>query len=310
MKKPITYQKGFSLVEILIVSGIASMMTLATVNFFGGFEKLKKIFVEKADTVLSEKVAYAFLLKDLSYSSVSLNFLKVNATAETGNCPSSNFWTLSKDLQHSQCGVEFVLSDPRQEFYIIYQREAFILNINPEVFYKVNGSALNISFKNIKDYLDTNGVKRQNSVYKLESPTFIEDVNTGLHYNYGMMTFAGGTQGLNRLRFNNRKLDAMIPFSKNQNCRKTSEDLDGFMRCLPRQGDSATVNLMPVEVVRYKLKKQEGSNLFDLYRSRMRVNSRGEISFFELRVGEKIKQVTLKRQSITKPNVSFNIELM
>ena len=49
MKKSTTYQKGFSLVEITIVAGIASMMTFAVINFFGGFEKLKRVFVEKAD---------------------------------------------------------------------------------------------------------------------------------------------------------------------------------------------------------------------------------------------------------------------
>lgn len=302
-------EKGFTLAEVVIVGGITTVIALVGIQVTGQFSKSESTLIKKSDRVLSSKVSYGFLQEDLTFSFPSLSVLKKEAETVEGKCPTKNFWKLSLSTKHSECSLQVALDEDNEEFYIVKSKQEIGLNIHPSEFYTSSGSGVGFNPSKVSKFITDNEINPSGAFVKFESPVRLFDTDDSIfstYYKLQQTNGEGAFTDIDEFEFNQQTL----PISSGH-CTITPNNFDQFLRCLPAQGETATVNINLVEVIKYRIEKSPNSNKeeksFNLLRMQLRLGDDG-LYYTKQLIGTDIKSITFTRPSITKPNIQFNID--
>lgn len=255
MKKLINNQAGFSLVELMISTGLAAFLIGGAVFFMGENEKFQRLLGIKQDQTADQILGRAVIYKDMRSVSPSFYFLNTEAPtykhADYGeqdiiNCEGSTeskrpFWFTTDEVFCQ--GVHILLENfgDSVEFYITNQHNGSNSDIfSPEDFYSggsFDGDAL-------KDALVDAGWST-NSHFKIQSSTAM--MVGGEMKVYGAI-FNGNTLALVG---NDEHYDILTEFCDID----TIDNLDDFLKCLPGTG-VPRVKIVPVTKLKYEVAKR------------------------------------------------------
>lgn len=304
MKKFIGNQRGFSLLELMISTGLATFLVGGAMYFLGGNEKFQNLLGIKQAQTSDQILGRAVIYKDMRSVSPSFFFLNTKASTyshqdfkenESLNCEKSDvdempFW-YTTDVVYCH-GVHFFMKNfgDKLDFYITNQHNGANADIfSPEDFYS-GGSFSKSAFKNA---LKSKGWSTE-SYFKIQA-------SSAIMVDGEMKVYGAIIKGDDLSLVDNDSLYEILT----QFCDLNSIDnLDKFLKCLPGTG-VPRVKISPVTRLKYKIKKRiiKGNDLKYLERSIIKVG--GE----KVSVGllEGLKSVRFYRSNTASHSMSFGI---
>lgn len=305
-KKYFTSDSGFSLGEVVVAGGLIAVVGLVSTHFVQRATKQQKDFSTRADAVISQLQVERFLEMDFADSLPSLNYLVQKAETSEGNCPVKNFWAISKDMSHESCKMEIKLDTDGEEFYALVKSRGIKQNVSPSIFYNVSRQTLSINQSKVKSFLSANGYDRDGLILKFQSPSYVPDQKiSGLVHSYSMFMGVSKEGTMKNIDFP----EVSFEDDMHHDCDIVVENFDTFLRCLPQEGDSASLDVLPVKLVKYKLKHHDPSRPelgLDLYRYSSKLQA-GKITFSSMKLGEKLEGIDLVRHSLSDPSFTINV---
>lgn len=298
--------EGFSLGEVVVTAGLVAVVGLVSTHFIQRATKQQKDFSTRADAVISQLQVERFLEMDFADSLPSLNYLVQEAEKREGNCPVKNFWSISKNMSHESCRMEINLDEDGEEFYALVKSRGIKVNVSPAVFYNVNKQSLSFNQAKVKSFLSENGYDRDGLILKFQSPTYVPDQKiSGIFHSYSM--FMGVKKGgsIEGVDFK----EVSFQDDMHHKCSTGIQDFDTFLRCLPQEGDSASIDVLPVKLIKYKLKHHDPERPelgLDLYRYSSKL-LQGKLTYSSMKLGEKLERINLLRKSLSDPSFTINV---
>jgi prepilin-type N-terminal cleavage/methylation domain-containing protein len=326
-------QKGFSLIEILVVVGLAAIVAMGNSMFISDFIKRMNAYSNESMEESDLAVLNTMALNILKKSSLSFNRLSL---ADDNNV---NFFDYYPDLPFGSFTAEsrvFTLNSTTKFFYLMSSEEAKFTStvFDPVHAYTVteaspvdaltDGTTSYRGINSVPDFTNDAGSKASvkmmsqifgqrwadSKVFVVTCPTYLRPISVGTAVvNLGtaprMPTYVGKVVGdeLGQL------LSSEVGVTINNTHPVTSvayTGLDSFFRTLPTVGGAAPfVKIEPAVVSRFELKPNvAGGGLFDLYMKTWKAGAYVE----EVQVALKVKKITFKRKSITLPIISMEIQ--
>jgi type II secretory pathway pseudopilin PulG len=306
MKKLINNQQGFSLVELMISAGLASMLIGGAMYFLGDNEKFQRLLGIKQDQTADQVLGRSIIYKDMRSSSPSFYFLSAEADTynhadygEKGHssCISSSetsrpFWYTTDEVFCQGIHVELEEVGDKLEFYIVNQFNGSNSDIfSPEDFYEGD----DFKEEKLEDALTDAGWST-NGFFKIQSSSPIMD--EGEMKIYGAIVSGADMEDLVG---SGEEYNILEKF-----CDITSiGTLDEFLRCLPGTG-LPRVKIIPVTKVKYEIVERikKGIELKYLERTITRVGRP------EAKAGllEGLESVRFYRGNTASPSMSFAVK--
>lgn len=331
-RKIIGNQKGFSLIEILVVVALSTVVVLGNSMFMSDFIKRMDEYSKESSEESELAVLNTMALNILKKSSLSFNRLGLK---DDNN---ANFFDFYPDLPFATFTSEsrtFTLDATNEYFYIISSDEGKYSStvFDPVHAYAVSAPAPDILtdgttayryLNSVPDFTNDAGSKAtvkmmtqifgerwgENKVFVVTCPTYLRPVTAGsTTINLGtaprMPTYIGKVVGddLAALPLS----DSGVALNNTNPITGASyTNLDTYFRTLPSVGGAAPfVKIEPALLSRFVLRtnpKYTGS--YDLYLQTWKTGGYGD----DVHVGQKIKSVTFKRKSITLPIITMEIQ--
>lgn len=332
-RKIIGNQKGFSLIEILVVVALSTVVVLGNSMFMSDFIKRMDEYSKEASEESELAVLNTMALNILKKSSLSFNRLTLKDDSN------ANFFDFYPDLPFATFTSEsrtFKLDALNEYFYIISSDEGKYSStvFDPVHAYAVSAPAPDIltdgtttyrKLNSVPDFTNEAGSKAtakmmsqifgdrwgESKVFVVTCPTYLRPVTAGsttidLGTAPRMPTYVGKVVGDDL---------AVLPLSESgvgiNNTNPVTggayANLDTFFRTLPSVGGAAPfVKIEPALLSRFVLRANPRyeAGVFDLYLQTWKTGGYGE----DIHVGQKIKSVTFKRKSITLPIITMEIQ--
>ncbi|MNK87478.1 hypothetical protein D3C87_1074170 [compost metagenome] len=332
-RKIVGNQKGFSLIEILVVVAITSVVVLGNSMFMSDFikrmEEYSKESTEESDLAILNTMALNILKKS------SLSFNRLEAKDDNN----VNFFDFYPDLPFGTFAAEtrtFTLDTLNEYFYIISSDEGKYSStvFDPVHAYAVSAPAADVlsdgttayrGLNSIPDFTNDAGSKAtlkmmtqifadrwaDGKVFVVTCPTYLRPVTAGSGtVNLGtaprMPTFVGKVAGDDLVLM--PASDAGVAINNRHPVTNVGYvSLDNYFRTLPAVGGAAPfVKVEPAIMSRFELRKNTAytAGLYDLYLKTWKTGGYAE----DVHVGQRIKKVTFKRRSITLPIITMEIQ--
>jgi prepilin-type N-terminal cleavage/methylation domain-containing protein len=329
--KIIKSQKGFSLIEILVVIGLSAIVVLGNSMFMNDFmkniEKYGKESSEESDLAVLNTMALNILKK----SSLSFNRLSLK---DDNNV---NFFDFYPDMPYSSFSSEsriFTLSGTAKYFYILSSDEgrfsstvfdpvhAYIVN-TPPADVVTDGTTTYRGLNSVPDFTNDAGTKASakmmtqifgtrwatGKVFVVTCPTYLRPITGAATVNLAtaprMPTIVGRVSGDDIELLTSTETG--VPINNTHPVTGAAyASLDNYFRTLPTVGGAAPfVKIEPALVSRFELiPSTTASGYFDLYLKYWTAAGYAE----QVQVALKVKTVTFKRKSITLPIISMEIQ--
>jgi prepilin-type N-terminal cleavage/methylation domain-containing protein len=334
IKKMIRNQKGFSLIEILVVVALSSVVVLGNSLFMSDFiarmDEYSKESAEESELAVLNTMALNILKK----SSLSFNRL---AFKDDNNL---NFFDFYPDMPLGSFNGEerkFTLDTLAEKFYILSSDEGKFSStvFDPVHAYTVtsppspvdalaDGTTAYRGINSVPDLTNASGGKATakmmsqifstrwaaGKIFVVTCPTYLRPVSSpsatvSLGTAPRMPSFVGTVSG-----------DDLLPITTGVGVTIINThpvtgaaygDLDGYFRTLPTVGGAAPfVKIEPAIISRFELRTVAGypSGVYDLYLLNWTADGYAEA----MPVATKISKVTFKRKSVTFPIISMEIE--
>lgn len=295
-------EKGFSLAELMVTSGLVAILGVASVTYMKRMNVIQKDFNKKSENVISKNITFGFIAKDLVNSVPSMNFLDLEASKSSSICGAENFWTLTTEFSQKECDYSVKLDKPGKEFVIVARDNSPKVIFNPSEWYDISGHDLSMSANKVKNFRKANAMLNLNKVFKLEYPGIVSGTKSG---SYSSAVVFDKSSNIEQVNLSDFDIDTKEPV--NPYCSGKSKNVDEFLRCLPRQGESSSVSFYAVNVIKYYLEKNEDDeSKFDIYRSRASIVN-GKPVFNRIRLMTKIESLEFSRISAVRPDIKFDI---
>jgi len=322
-------RKGFTIIEILLVLGLASFMLLVNVSFLHKFlENLKKVETEsfdEAELAITNR-RFANILAKLNPSFNRINIGDVNST---------NFFDYYPDMPRSAFAgttgarqVTLSLNQGgRNAFYFFTSEEATFpgISMDPVHAYTENATPLNMNFDGTVTYKGLNSIPaigastklmtqvfgtrwKNGELFIISSPVYQRPLNAAggidLYTTPRTPTFVGYVDQDDLLPFSSADFTVINthPFTG-----ANYSSADTYFRTLPPVGGASPfVKIEAVRLIRLQFKSSAGypASYGDLYMSQW---TNGQFTGDEI-VIRKIKEVRFKRTSVTMPLITLEID--
>lgn len=332
-RKIVGNQKGFSLIEILVVVGLSAVVVMGNSLFMSDFmqrmEKYSQESSEESDLAVLNTMALNILKKS------SLSFNRIQLADDN----KANFFDFYPDMPKSSFSSEsriFTMDSTTKNFFIISSDEARYLStvFDPVHAYTVEAPPANVlddggatyrGLNSVPDFTNDAGGKSTlkmmtqifgdrwspGKVFVVTCPTYLRPISgatasVSLQTAPRMPSFVGKVVGdaLTLLE----STEALVTINNTHPVTTASYGgLDDFFRTLPTVGGAAPfVKIEPALVNRFQLRTNVAypAGLYDLYLQSWTSNGYKE----DIQVALKIKKVTFKRNSITLPIISMEIQ--
>jgi prepilin-type N-terminal cleavage/methylation domain-containing protein len=333
INKIVRNQKGFSLIEIMVVVALSSVVVLGNSLFMSDFIKRMDEYAKESSDESELAVLNTMALNILKKSSLSFNRL---AFKDDSNL---NFFDYYPDMPLGSFSSEtrtFTLDTLAKRFYILASDEgkfsstvfdpvhAYIATSPPSpVDALVDGTTAYRGINSVPDLTNAAGGKATakmmsqifgprwdvGKVFVVTCPTYLRPVS-------GTGTVALGTAPRMPSFIGTVSGDDLEPLSSSVgvsiiNTHPVTEDLytnlDGYFRTLPTVGGAAPfVKIEPAIISRFELRSNQAyaAGFYDLYLLNWTSAGYAEA----MPVATKIKKVTFKRKSVTFPIISMEIQ--
>lgn len=328
-------QKGFSLIEILVVVALAAVVILGNSMFMSDFTKRMDHYAKESAEESELAVLNTMALNILKKSSLSFNRLGLRDDANL------NFFDFYPDMPYSSftTGTEtrtFTLDTLAENFYILSSDEGKFSStvfdpvhaytaISPSpVDALADGTMTYRTLNSVPDFTNASGTKAtqklmsqifgvrwaNGKVFVVTCPTYLRPVASSgsvtLTTAPRMPTFVGKVSGDDLVLL--PASDAGVTFNNTHPVTgATYGTLDDYFRSLPTVGGAAPfVKVEPAIMSRFELRSNitYGAGFYDLYMRNLTASGYAE----DVQVALKIKKVTFKRKSITLPIISMEIQ--
>lgn len=325
-------QKGFSLIEILVVLGLSVVVVLGNTMFLNDFMKRMTAYEKESSEESDLAVLNTMALNILKKSSLSFNRLNLL------DDKSVNFFDYYPDMPMGSFGDQesriYTMNTTGKYFYILSSDEGKFESTvyDPVHAYIIADAAADLNSNGTVDYrglntipdlFDSGGTKAakkamsqifkerwaEGKIFVVTCPTYLRPVTgatVDLMVAPRMPSFIGRVSSgddLSPLLSSDAgvNLNNSHPVSL-----ATYGSLDKYFMTLPTVGGAAPfVKIEPAIVGRFSLRKSATSaDSFDLYMQSLTPNGYGE----DIQVAQTIKTVTFKRKSVTLPLISMEIQ--
>ena len=330
-RKIICNQKGFSLIEILVVIGLSAVVVLGNTMFLNDFMKRMSAYEKESSEESDLAVLNTMALNILKKASLSFNRLNLVDDKKL------NFFDYYPDMPMGSFGDSesriYTMDTTEKYFYVLSSDEGKYESTvyDPVHAYVVAAAAADLSsdgtvayryLNSVPDLYDSNGTKAtkkamtqifgerwaDGKIFVVTCPTYLRPVSNAsvdLLVAPRMPSFIG--------KVSSDDLSALLSSEAGVNLNNTHPvslaaygSLNNYFRTLPTVGGAAPfVKIEPAVVGRFILRNSATSTgYFDLYMQSLTPKGYGE----DIQVAQKIKTVTFKRKSVTLPLISMEIQ--
>jgi prepilin-type N-terminal cleavage/methylation domain-containing protein len=332
-RKIIGNQKGFSLIEILVVVGLSAVVVMGNSLFMSDFMQKMEKYSQESSEESDLAVLNTMALNILKKSSLSFNRIQLNDDNK------ANFFDFYPDMPMSSFSSEtriFTMNSTTKNFYIISSDEARFLStvFDPVHAYTVDAPPSNVlddggatyrGLNSVPDFTNDTGGKSTlkmmsqifgarwdaGKVFVVTCPTYLRPVSgstatVSLGTAPRMPSFVGKVLGDDLSLLASSEAGVSIN-NTHPVTSATYTSLDNFFRTLPTVGGAAPfVKIEPALVNRFELRTNQAykSGYYDLYLKSWTSDGYKD----EIQVALKVKTVTFKRKSITLPIISMEIQ--
>ncbi|NOT80617.1 MAG: prepilin-type N-terminal cleavage/methylation domain-containing protein [Bacteriovoracaceae bacterium] len=294
-------RKGFSLMELMITTGIFSAIVLVTLDVSKNITKEITNINERADVVLDYAGVFKIVNDDVLNSVPSFNYLNSTKQQNQGN----DFWTVwdqdsgarSLTIKKDQSCFSVLVIDISKTIDInngTFTRLQTLLP-NPSYFYKPRTSMsdpLIYDSTKLKQLLEDNNLNFEDQLLKISGMMPVYS-NGGYYKDYGIIL---------KVDSNGNPIPNanIIPtYSPPTSCNGVLSSVDKFLRCLPTpSGGVSNFYITPVEYISYCLRKNNDKKGLELYRKKD--NS-------ENLIATNLKSIKLVRSISSNPIINIEI---
>ncbi|MGI4993346.1 PulJ/GspJ family protein [Halobacteriovorax sp. GFR7] len=322
MLKLLRNKKGFTLVEVLVASGLAGVVLLSATHFFSQYKKdNKKITQEILETINLSQFEQV-ISKDLSLAKLSLGSLEFK---DENN---KNFFDFYFDVTcEKNCEREITLKTPSgvgsysTSIYFLIQDPFFSKEVilNPSEAYNSGTEFHGFNYNNnLNNKLYRPGLEddKQDLIWRKDAliyaytnlPVRKDSKNPGTNppvkYNY-----LGWVKSKNSKNLVKESIESDMFINWDIRSMNYYNDEDDFLRNIPFvYGLANSVNIARARIIRYRLKAYRDNDqvLGKLVRGIKRPN--GE--YTEFVIGDGFKSLTFKRKDVSLPFIDVNFDVV